>query len=398
MKPIEVSQLNRYIKSILQNDPVLSRVEVVGEISNLKYHGTGHVYFSLKDSGSTVKCFLPRSEAKRLDFLLEEGMQVVVSSYVYLYEKGGYYSLNITDIRPEGEGSLAAAFEKLKKKLEAEGFFDIRHKKPLPLFPKRVGICTADTGAAIQDMIRTIKNKNNVVDIVLCPCKVQGDGAAADIAKAITALESMENKPDVIIVGRGGGSMEDLWAFNEEVLARAIYGCTVPVISAVGHETDFTIADFVADMRAATPTAAAEAAVPDIRDLEAELGFMMEDSERQLRKRIDFLETRVNNLSPYNLLKSLQNRVLFMEAGSKALFNDAAASLRSVIQREEAKVERAMSIAESLNPEHIMSLGYGAVSRADGKFVKSVADVKPGDGISIRVKDGTFEAEVKSEE
>lgn len=394
MKPVNVTQLNRYIKTALEHDPLLTNISVVGEVSNLKYHSSGHVYFSMKDSTSTLRCFLPESKAAYMDFLLEEGMRITASGRIYLYEKGGYYSLNIRDIRPEGEGAMAAAFEKLKKKLDAEGLFDQKRKKSLPLFPKTVGICTSSTGAAVWDMIRTIKNKNNYADIVICPCAVQGEGAAADIAKAIKAMENRAVQPDVIIVGRGGGSMEDLWAFNEEVTARAMAACSIPVISAVGHETDFTIADFVADMRAATPTAAAEAAVPDIRDLEAEMAFMINDAEQRLKNRVGSAETAVRAFSPEGLVRMLKNKVLLLENRCDGYYRTAESLFSARIQREEARVEKLMAAAEAMNPDNILKRGYAAVTDEEGRLIKSVSQTGVGDRVKIRLSDGSINAEV----
>ena len=394
MKPVNVTQLNRYIKTALEHDPLLTNISVVGEVSNLKYHSSGHIYFSLKDSTSTIRCFVPESRATYMDFLLEEGMKITASGYIYLYEKGGYYSLNIRDIRPDGEGAMAAAFEKLKKKLGGEGLFDPERKKPIPLFPRTVGICTSQTGAAVWDMIRTIKNKNNYCDIIICPCSVQGEGAAADIAKAIKAMENRPVPPDVLIVGRGGGSMEDLWAFNEEITARAIADCRIPVISAVGHETDFTIADFVADMRAATPTAAAEAAVPDIVGLETEMAFMIQEAENRIKNRLKSAESRVEVFSPEGLVRMLTNKVLLLENRCDSHIKTAEALLSARIQREEARVEKLMAGAEAMNPYHILGRGYAAVTDSEGRLVKSAAQTGKGDRLRIRLSDGTINAEV----
>ena len=264
VKPVKVSQLNGYIKRILQTDPILGNVSVVGEISNLKFHGSGHVYFSMKDEGSRLNCFLPSERAESLRYELSEGMEITASGYIYLYERGGSYSLNIRDIEVAGLGNLSIAFEKLKEKLGKEGLFDAEHKKEIPFFPEKIAVVTSESGAAIRDILKIIKNKNNYVDILIYPVLVQGPAAAGEIAEAICDIN--ENCPDVdtIIVGRGGGAMEELWAFNEEIVARSIYNSNIPVISAVGHETDVTISDFVADRRAETPTAAANLAVPDL--------------------------------------------------------------------------------------------------------------------------------------
>ena len=256
LKPIRVGQLNNYIGRVLKTDPILGNVSVIGEISNLKFHGSGHVYFSLKDEASKVNCFLAASNLERISCPMEEGMEIIASGYISVYERGGYYSLNIRDIEVNGEGQLAIQFEKLKAKLEKEGLFAAENKKLLPAFPSKIAVVTSETGAAVRDIIRTIKNKNDYVDILVYPVLVQGPAAAKDIADAITDINENYRDIDVIIKGRGGGSMEELWAFNEEMVARSIFASEIPVISAVGHETDFTISDFTADFRAATPTRA----------------------------------------------------------------------------------------------------------------------------------------------
>ena len=257
IKPVKVSQLNGYIKRILQTDPLLGNVSVIGEISNLKFHGSGHVYFSMKDEGSRLNCFLPADRAQNLRYELSEGMEITASGYIYLYERGGSYSLNIRDIEVAGLGNLSIAFEKLKAKLEAEGLFDKEHKKEIPFFPEKIAVVTSETGAAVRDILKIIKSRNNYVDVLIYPVLVQGPSAAGEIAHAIADINEKWPDIDTIITGRGGGAMEELWAFNEEIVARSIYASKIPVISAVGHETDFTIADFVADRRAETPTAAA---------------------------------------------------------------------------------------------------------------------------------------------
>lgn len=395
MKPIQVSQLNRYIKTVLQHDPLLSNISVKGEISNLKYHGTGHVYFSLKDSGSRISCFLPSDRVGYIRYPLEEGMEIVASGYIYLYEKGGSYSLNVKDVVIEGEGNLAAAFEKLKKKLETEGLFDLKHKKTLPVFPKSVGVVTSGTGAAVRDIIRTIKSKNNYVDIILCPCLVQGDGAAGDIEDAIKALNRMDNPPDVIIAGRGGGSTEELWAFNEERVARSIFASEIPIISAVGHETDFTIADFVADYRAATPTGAAEAAVPDMRELKEELRVMFEDMKTEMNRKILFMENSVERYSKEYMIAGIEKRIEMLDSRIDNCMKDVQMTLKERLHQEELKIERFKSKMESMNPRRIMELGYGAVSDKDGKYIRSMKSINEGDEVRIDMSDGNMKCIVK---
>ncbi|MBQ4234326.1 MAG: exodeoxyribonuclease VII large subunit, partial [Firmicutes bacterium] len=264
MRPVSVSQLNGYIKRTLATDPILSAVTVRGEISKLTFHSSGHVYFTLKDETSRLSCFLAADRVPGLRFELDEGMEILAEGSVSVYERGGYYSLNIRSVEAAGEGALNAAFEKLKAKLSAEGLFDERLKRKLPDFPRLIGVVTSPTGAAVHDIITTVKRRDPLADILIYPCLVQGPGAAASVCAGIEALNSQFPQIDVLIVGRGGGSKEDLWTFNEESVARAVRASKIPVISAVGHEVDVTICDLAADVRGATPTAAAELAVPQL--------------------------------------------------------------------------------------------------------------------------------------
>ncbi|MDO4482121.1 MAG: exodeoxyribonuclease VII large subunit [Bacillota bacterium] len=394
MKPVQVSQLNKYIKTIIQSDPLLSRISVIGEVSNLKYHSSGHVYFSMKDRGSRINCFLPEDKAAYLRYPLEEGMEIIASGYIYLYEKGGYYSLTVSEIKVEGEGNLAAAFEKLKRKLEAEGLFSPEFKRELPEFPESVGLVTSSTGAAVWDMIRTVRNKNNFVDIILCPCRVQGDGAAGDIEDAVKALNRMAEPPDVIIVGRGGGSIEELWAFNEERVARSIFDSKIPVISAVGHETDFTIADFTADFRAATPTAAAEAAVPDMREISLRMKRLIEDATSGITGRIGMMEAALEMSSPDSLVSAVKGMISGYEGKLDGIMKSASMNFREKIHNEELKIEKVKSLADSMDPGRILSLGYGALSDGSGRYIKSADNLHVGDVINIRMKDGSAECRI----
>lgn len=395
MKPIQVSQLNRYIRTVFQNEPLLMNIPVIGEITGIKYHSTGHVYFSLKDKSSVIRCFLPADRVRYLKYTLEDGMEIVAEGYVGVYEKGGYYSLNVRNIRIEGEGDLAAAFEALKKKLAAEGLFDEKYKKKLPAFPEKVGIVTSGTGAAVRDIIRTIKNKNAVADILLCPCLVQGDGASGDIAESIRAMNRMADPPDVLIVGRGGGSMEDLWAFNEEPVARSIFESAIPVISAVGHETDFTIADFAADVRAATPTAAAELAVPDTGELKLMLERHLMDSGRSLNRRIVNLADALDAASPKKLMKHLEYRIETGFSRIDRLMQECVAGFRDCIHREELKIEKIKSQVESMDPMRILSRGYGIITDPSGSYIRSVKETGPGERIRVRLTDGELDCTVE---
>lgn len=373
MKPISVSQLNSYLKRILSGDPVLSNISVEGEISGLKYHPTG-VYFTLKDSSSKVSCYISPSTNRNLGLKIEDGMSVVAHGFVSVYERGGTYSLYVRAIETAGIGALAEAFEKLKKKLEGEGLFDESHKKALPSFPKRVAVVTSATGAAVQDIKKIITTKNDFVDILIYPVLVQGPGAPEDIANAINFINENLDDIDVMIVGRGGGSIEELWAFNEEIVARAIYESTIPIISAVGHETDFTIADFVADRRAETPTAAANMAVPDI----SELRMYLEEQRNLL----------LNNLK----LNVATKEERIKSAGLEAMKRE----LMSKITIGQLKCKGFMDTLEQLNPINTMGRGYAALTDKSGKFISSSESVAKGDSIKARLKDGTIEMTVDS--
>lgn len=366
MKPVAVSQLNSYIKRVLQTEPLLSDVSVIGEVSNLKYHGSGHVYFSLKDADSRIACFLSSEQTARLPFQLAEGMEIIAAGSISVYERGGTYSLYVRAVEVEGAGNLAAAFEALKEKLRSEGLFDARYKKPIPAHPNRVLLVTSDTGAAVRDMIKVLTARNDQVEIVVIPCLVQGPGAGKDIALALADANRKYPDGDVILLGRGGGGTEELWAFNEEIVARSIFLSQIPVITGIGHETDVTIADFVADLRAATPTEAAQLAVPEtvalrqkVRDLRAEI---LRGAEQHLRH----AELRVR------------------QHGWDALQAGFASRLESLAQR----IQRLGSELQAYDPYTIMSRGYAAIEDGAGRLAGSAAAFRPGDSLTVIFKDG----------
>ena len=392
-KPIKVSQLNGYIKRVLQMDPLLGNIAVRGEISNLKFHGSGHVYFTLKDEKSKISCFLPSDNLSRLHFQMTEGMQVIVYGYIYLYERGGSYSINVRTIEPDGMGSLAIAFEELKRKLEARGYFDPAHKKRIPEFPEKVALITSDTGAAIEDMLRVIKLRNNLVDILIVPCLVQGPNAAADIAAAIREVNDIAADVDVIITGRGGGSMEELWAFNEEIVAEAIYESDIPVISAVGHETDFTIADFVADLRAQTPTEAASLAVPDISELRNALNEHMISMDKDIEMYLGRLELKIRRTDIDVLTESLIRDIEKKTYEISTITGDMSVNMDNIITDYMVRMDRAKDILDNLNPESLMDKGYAVVTK-DGHLVSGIDDIEKNDSITIHMKDGSVETKV----
>ena len=365
LRPVSVTQLNDYIGRVLQTDPLLGNISVIGEISNLKYHSSGHVYFSLVDEGSKVNCFLPSSYAQTLPWRLGDGMEAVVRGYINVFKKGGTYTLFVRSLEVSGDGSLAAAFQLLKDKLQQEGLFDPAHKKPIPVFPKKVGIVTSETGAAVRDILKIIQSRTKMTDVIVFPVLVQGEGAAADISAMLDYISENYTDIDTLIVGRGGGSMEDLWAFNEEPVARAIYRSRIPVISAVGHETDFTISDFAADKRAETPTAAAELAVPDDEKLKEKLQW-----HRQ------------------NLLLQLENKVRYQRLRADQCRLDLQVLLRSRLDMYRHELEKRRLLLEENSPKRLLARGYAVVESADGRMVASVSDLHAGSDYRIRMQDG----------
>ncbi len=374
MKPVSVSQVNGYIGRVLRSDPILGNIAVVGEIANLKYHTTGHIYFSLKDESSKLQCFLPASYAARLRYGLDEGMEVTAYGTVSVFERGGSYSLNVREIEVSGLGNLALAFRAMKERLEREGLFDPKYKKPIPRFPKRIAVVTSPTGAAVRDLIKVIRGRNPFVDILVWPALVQGPDAAADIASAIAGVNERFPDTDTIITGRGGGSQEELWAFNEEVVARAIFLSSIPVISAVGHETDVSISDFVADRRAATPTEAAVLATEDIAAMASYADELKRNLFRTgLKERIDLLSYRADN-ARLSMLRALETRV-----------DDAA-----------HRTDRARTELEALSPYKVLERGYAAVLDENGAPVCSARDAVPGRGLTVILKDGKIDATVTS--
>ncbi len=389
---LTVTELNNYVKTLLDNEPNLKNVFVTGEISNFKNHYSGHMYMTIKDEGGAIKAVMFSSYAGRLRFVPENGMKVIVFGSVSLYNKDGSYQFYITDMQPDGLGALNLAFEQLKEKLQNEGLFNAEHKKALPEFPQKIGVMTAPDGAAVRDIFSVLKRRYPVAEIVFYPVAVQGASAAPEIAKGIQ-LFNEKNACDVLIVGRGGGSLEDLWAFNEEIVARAIFASNIPVISAVGHETDFTIADFVADLRAPTPSAAAEVAVPDIFELKAGLLGLKQHLAVLIKNRInaerEFLintEKQLNLLSPAN--KILNSRTELVNLNEK-LIN----SMLLKLNNEKAKISVLASKLNALSPLEVLSRGY-AISYKEASPVTSVKQVANGDNVKVVVKDGEFFATV----
>lgn len=387
-----ITQVNTYIKNLFIKDYNLSNIYVKGEVSNCKYHSSGHIYFTLKDTGGQMACVMFAGQRGGLAFILKEGQSVIVLGQVSVYERDGKYQLYAKEIIEEGLGLLYQKYEQLKAMLDKEGLFLAEHKKQIPAYPKAIGIVTARTGAAIQDIINIAGRRNPYVQLYLYPAQVQGEGAAKTIAAGIKALE--KKGVDTIIVGRGGGSIEDLWAFNEEVVARAIYQCSVPIISAVGHETDITIADFVSDLRAPTPSAAAELAVPDLRALLNEMDKLKNTLNRSMgmkvslyRKELESLNIRLEHLSPIYQIRQKRQQLIDSEQTLLQLINRKVTARRHIL---EIYIEK----LEGLSPLKKLNKGYSLVVNKDNRIVNSIKKTTAGDVLRISVTDGDIIAEV----
>ncbi len=412
---LTVSQLTRYIKYKIDNDANLQEVYLKGEISNFKAHTRGHFYFTIKDEGSRINAVMFASNASKVKFTPEDGMKILVTGRISVYEATGGYQIYVNDMMEDGVGNLYIAFEQLKKKLAGEGLFDDRYKKQVPKIPQRVGVITASTGAAIRDIISTINRRFPLTEIILLPSLVQGDGAKEDIVKQIK--KSVDYNLDVLIVGRGGGSIEDLWAFNEEMVARAIFECPIPVISAVGHEIDFTIADFVADLRAPTPTGAAELAVPNKIDVINYINQLNIRKTKAIKTILELKKKRLDNIKGHyilnnpldlysakiqkldyleeRLIKSFKNildkdKIKVKNIMAKTLFENPLV----VLDKSKQKYLLLLSKLDALSPLKTLERGYGIIKLND-KAVTSINNLNKGDLVNIELKDGIKEAIIK---
>ena len=388
-KVFSVTQINTYIKRMFQSDYALRRISIKGQVSNCKYHSSGHIYFSLKDEGSQISCVMfANARYDGLKFELEDGQEVVVDGNISVYERGGSYQLYAQEIRLNGIGELYVAYEMLKQKLYEEGLFYHEKKKPIPKNPKKIGVVTARTGAAIHDIISTAKRKNPYVQLILYPAKVQGDGASDTIVAGIKALD--QYGVDIIIVGRGGGSIEDLWAFNEEKVARAIYEAQTPIISGTGHEVDTTIADYAADLRAATPTAACELAVPDIREVmeritnrEYTLRTLLKQVVRRYQMKLQQYQITIANFDPRFQLQEQKMHLAELEEQIHAV-------MKNKMTDYQHKLELYTKELHGLSPTAKLINGFGYIEGSNGEPVTSVKKVMEGDQISLTISDGTI--------
>lgn len=389
-EPITVSELNAYIKNLFLCDDLLQNIMVRGEISNFIHHSSGHMYFTLKDKDSKIRCVMFKSNNRYLKFNIENGMDVIISGNVSSYERDGQYQLYCSSIEPDGVGSLYLKFEQLKEKLSAQGYFDKEHKKKLPLLPKRIGVVTSPTGAVIRDIINVSTRRFYNINIILYPSKVQGEDAAKSIAEGINYFNNnVDLGVDVIIVGRGGGSIEELWPFNEEIVADAVYESKIPIVSAVGHETDFTICDFTADVRASTPSQAAEIAVPVYEDLKEKIYDYrisiinnLQNNINNIKKLLMHLEMTIKLLSPQNKIReyiqyidNIDNKIIYLNKNKiKSYKNELMICINKI---------------DNANPAKILSRGYSAVYK-DEDIIHSIHDLSKDDKVNVLLKDGSF--------
>ena len=392
IKYFTITALNKAIKNMFEREPALNKIYLKGEISNFKHHSRGHFYFTLKDDTSRLAAVMFQSFASKINFEPEDGMKVLVCGRVSVYEATGSYQIYVEQMEQDGQGNLFLELEKLKKKLSQEGLFDQEHKRPIPRFPKRIGIVTAPTGAAIRDILSTIKRRYPLCETILFPALVQGEGAKESIVKQLTTAQDFEL--DLIICGRGGGSIEDLWAFNEEIVARAIYNSKIPIISAVGHEIDWTIADFVADLRAPTPTGAAEMAVPNLVDLNTLINQYKIRSNEVIKKEIKLYTNRLNDLKNNYVLK---NPMALYEVKEQKLdhhIDTLNKFIKTYLNNRNHSYELLINKLELLNPLGILKKGYSIVTK-DDKTIKTAKDLKQNDEINVRFSEGTIKATVK---
>ena len=389
---VTVSDLNLYIKEKIAGDEALNAVVVKGEISNFKNHYTGHLYFTLKDEKSLIKCIMFKSYAERLNFVPKDGMKVMVFGSVSVFERDGIYQIYVKAMKQDGVGDLYEAYEKLKADLEKEGLFDESHKKKIPLKPEVIGVLTSQTGSVIRDIINVSTRRNPNTYIRLFPVPVQGPGAAEEIARGIKLMNE-KNLADVLIVGRGGGSLEDLWPFNEEIVARAIYNSKIPIISAVGHETDFCIADFVADLRAPTPSAAAELANPDIFELKDKINVFKQRSRLALKKKIEVMNLRYEKVMGSHVFKDPFKKINEYSVELDKFVRSLEISIKNKHSEQKSKFAEKVAKLDTLSPLKTLSRGY-SITEKQGKIVASKKDLKKDDEVEIKFFDGTKQAKI----
>lgn len=386
-----ISEINENIKSLIEEEAMLQDVYAIGEVSNFKKHSSGHIYLSLKDENSEIRAVIFRTYAQRIRFKIENGMKVIVHARVGVYVQSGSYQLYIDTIQPDGIGSFQLAFEQLKDKLEKEGLFDVDHKKELPQYPKVIGVVTSPTGAAIKDIIKVVSTRYPFAKVLLFPSLVQGELASRELTAGVEYF-NITNSADVIIIGRGGGSIEDLWAFNDETLARAIYHSKIPVISAVGHEIDFTICDFVSDARAATPSHAAELATPSLTEISNKLNELSLRMAQSVLDKIEYYKYKLAELSSTKVLKNPISMLDVPKLDLIYLEEKLDSSFAGLLSAHKIAFSEVSSKLTALNPMAVLARGYGAIYDENNNIIKSKTSVKEGDSITIKFSDGDIHA------
>ena len=392
---ISVTQMNLYIKELMNRDDVLTDVLVKGELSNFKAHSSGHMYMSLKDEGGVMRAVMFRGSAAKLKFQPQNGMKVIAHGRITVYERDGQYQLYIDDMQQEGIGDLYVAFEELKAKLSKEGLFDPMHKKPLPKYPRKVGVVTAPTGAAIRDIINVLSRRFSYADILLYPVLVQGENSAQSIVEASRYFNRIKGV-DVLIVGRGGGSIEDLWSFNEEIVAREIFQSEIPIVSAVGHEIDFTIADFVADLRAPTPSAAAELVVPSQVELKEKFNNVYSRLYSQANRVLERARMQVNHQTEHPVLRNPMMKLNEYKIYLDRLYQEFQDGCCGILEKKQQQLKLAAAKLDGLSPLGVLSRGFSVAQNEQGGVVQSVKQVQAGQHLNIMVQDGTIQAMVES--
>ncbi len=396
MQAVTVKQLNLFVKSIIEGEPRLNDVYVIGEISNFKNHyASGHLYFTLKDNDASIRCVMFKGYASRLKFSVSDGLKVIVRGRVSLYEKDGQYQFYAEEMYPDGLGDISLQFEQIKERLTKEGLFDSQNKRPLPKFPKSIAVITSETGAAVRDILNILSRRYPITEIVLCPVSVQGENAVPEMLDALERVYSL-SRCDLIIIGRGGGSIEDLWAFNSEALARKIFESPIPVISAVGHETDFTICDFVADLRAPTPSAAAELAVPDISDINKRLLACNRSLKSALQDKLNYLKLRFAAIENSPYLKTPQRSLIYSRRQNIDILTDNLINrYNGVLSHCSLRLKQSIASLDALSPLKVLSRGY-SVAEINGKVLKSVKNANVGDELTLKLSDGSLICTVDS--
>ena len=395
MQPVSVRQLNLYAKSLIEGDLRLNDIYVTGEISNFKNHyASGHLYFTLKDNDAAIRCVMFKGYTSQIRFRVEDGLKVILRGRVSIYEKDGQFQFYAQEMHADGLGDISLQFEQIKEKLSKEGLFSDESKRAIPRFPKRIAVVTSETGAAVQDIMNILSRRWKLSEIMLCPVLVQGENAANDMIKTLDRIYKLFNC-DLIIIGRGGGSIEDLWAFNNEALARKIYESPIPVISAVGHETDFTICDFVADLRAPTPSAAAELAVPDSQEYLLKLNEYSNRFKTALKSKLDLNKSKYLSLAnSLYLNKPLQALLEKPAQEVDTLYDSLLRSFEAKVSNYKARLSQNLTALDALSPLKVLARGY-SVAKVSGKTLTSVKNARIGDNLTLRVSDGTLECEIK---